>query len=342
MKHLTLLPAVFFALCLPGCHEAKSGEKVKTPPVRVEVLKAEKTSNNLERHFSGYTYPWESHGVGFLVGGRITDIKVEDGEMVKKGTLLATIDPSDFALVEKLAETKVKALQPNFERIGKLVEQQALPQSQLDDIQAQYEAALTEKTRAKKYKSWTRLLSPIDGIVVEKMSSVGQVIGPGMPVVAIIDLKKVKVEFGVTQKDLGLFHIGDEARLTFQGIEGERRGKVFHIDVVADPSTRTYSVAVEIPNDDGSLRAGMLAHMVVTAEKVEGFFVPLYCVKRISEEASAVMVMDAATQKAALRKVMTGRLIGEDVEITSGLKEGDLVITSGQDLVHEGDRVTIR
>jgi membrane fusion protein (multidrug efflux system) len=342
MRHAPSLLLVFFVTLMPGCHEARSGGKEMTPPVLVEVMKVDKTSRNIERHFSGFTYPWESHGVGFLVGGRITDIKVEDGEFVKKGMLLATIDPSDFALVEKLAETKVKALKPNFERIGKLVEQQALPQSQLDDIQAQYEAALTEKTRAKKYKSWTRLLSPIDGIVIEKMSSIGQVIGPGMPVVVIIDLKKVKVEFGVTQKDLGLFHVGDEARLTFQGIEGEKAGKVFHIDDVADPSTRTYSVAVEIQNDDGSLRAGMLAHMVVTAEKVEGFFVPLHCVKRTSEEASAVMVVESATRKAELRKVMTGRLIGEDVEITSGLKEGDLVITSGQEQVHEGDRVTMQ
>ena len=160
-------------LFLPGCQKLSGKEVSERSPVLVEVVQVEKSTKNMIRRFSGYAHPWESHGVGFLVAGRVTALPVEQGQLVSKGSLLATISAEDYKLVEQLADAQLEALEPNYHRVDSLVEKEALPQSALDTIKAQYDAAVTQKKQAERQVKYTRLNAPITGVVHELRTSVG-------------------------------------------------------------------------------------------------------------------------------------------------------------------------
>ncbi|NOZ01455.1 MAG: efflux RND transporter periplasmic adaptor subunit [Deltaproteobacteria bacterium] len=335
------IPLVVLLATVAGCRD-HVGAGLKMPPVLVATQKAARSTMEDTRRFTGFTYPWEARGVGFMVAGRVTSIKVDEGDHVKKGQTLATLDPSDYALQEQLARIQVEALEPNFQRVDGLVKEKALSEAKLDELRGKYQAALTQRKQARRQVEYTRLAAPSDGVVMERKTSVGQVIGAGMPAVVLLDLSRLKVKFGVTQQDLHLFEKGRELPLTFPGVEREYTGRIDGVSVVPDPKTRTYEVSVAVDNGDGQLRAGMLSHVSVATRKVSGIFVPLLAVKRDRGQGTVVYLFDPDTRKVVQRPVKLGARFKDRVLVTEGLKDGDELIVEGQGFVNPGDEVRAR
>ncbi len=326
---------------LVGCSSASGEEESLAPPAKVEVVNVESRTVETQRRFSGYSHPWESHGIGFLVAGRVTSMRVSEGELVTKGQLLATIDPEDYQLVEQLASTQVKALEPNYHRVNSLVQKDALPQSNLDEIEGKYEAAVTQRNQARRQVHYTRLVAPISGIVHELRTSVGQVIGPGKPAVVLLDLSRIKIKFGITQRDLPLFKPGQDVDLEIQGIDRKFTGKVAFIDLVADDYTRTYNANIEVPNPENLLRPSMLAHLFVNDRRKEGFFLPIHCISHDQAGKPIVKIVDPSTLIVEERPVEVGERHEETLQILSGLKKGESVIVRGTNYVRQGDKVVL-
>lgn len=325
---------------LAGCGgDTAADARQAAPAIRVATWTAASRTAKVERRYSGYAHPWEAHGVGFLVGGRVTQILVSDGDRVEKGQLLATLAPEDYALMKRLADVQVEAIKPNFERVDGLVADKALPQATYDEVKGRYEAALTQRKQAQRQLDYTRLRAPCDGVVMERRTAVGQVIGAGMPAVIVLDLARIKAKFGVPQQDLGLFRLGDTVTLRVPGVETAYTGIIHHVAFVPDPKTRTYEVVVAVDNADGALRAGMLAHLTVTAREATGIFVPLRAVRTNADREPVVFLYDPTTSRVVERRITKGDLFGTDLEVLSGVEVGDVVIIEGQGFVAPGDEV---
>ena len=324
---------------LPGCSNRSDVPAVLPPlPVRVQTVAPglEKTT----KRFSGYTHPWEAAGVGFLIGGRVTSIAVKEGDHVRKGDMLATIDPDDYALVEKLTEAQVDAIKPNYERVVGLIEQDALPRAKLDEIEGMYKAAVTQKKQAERQVSYTRLRAPIDGVVMNRGTAVGQVIGPGMPAVVVLNISKIKVKFGVTQKELNLFSNGSVIAVTIDGLSEKIDARVFNVALVPDLTTRLFEVTLEIDNPEEAIRPGMLARIELEVRQAEGFFLPLRAVKRNSAH-NHVVYLVGPDNTVVERPVTLGDMFGQQVHVTDGLQGGENVILEGLAFVSPGEKVTV-
>ncbi|HNU68860.1 MAG TPA: efflux RND transporter periplasmic adaptor subunit [Myxococcota bacterium] len=324
---------------LAGCKDDAGGQ-VTLPPVAVRVMNVVAGQQKTVKRFSGYTYPWDAAGVGFLIGGRVTSIKVKEGDHVRKGDLLATIAPEDYQLVKDLTETQVEAIKPNYERVLGLVRDEAIPKAKLDEVEGMYKAAVTQQKQAERQVSYTRLKAPIDGVVINRGTAVGQVIGPGMPAAIVIDISRMKVKFGVTQKELELFTVGAAVSLAMDGIEGTVEGTVYHVALIPDVTTRMYEVTVAADNADERIRPGMLARVELEVRRSEGIFVPLRAIKRNHEGRHVVFTVgegDVVVERA----VTTGELFGDQMKIDEGLSVGDRVILEGQAFVTPGDKVKV-
>lgn len=312
------------------------------PPILVATRAVTPSTLEEKRRFSGYAYPWEAMGVGFLLDGRVTDIKVLEGDTVEKGQILATLDPGDYTLQEDLAQIQVEALEPNFRRVDGLVKEEALSEAQLDEMKGRYKAALTQRKQARRLVSYTKLRAPADGVIMERKTSPGQVIEAGMPALILLDMSRLKVKFGVVQKDLALFDVGQEVSLTFPGLDGERKGRVFHVAFVPDVKTRTFEVVVEVANVGQGLRAGMLSHLHLVTEPVTGLFVPLLALKRDREGQPVVYLVDGETNRVVERRVETGVRFKDQIAVVAGLEGGEALIVEGQGFVNPGDEVRTR
>jgi RND family efflux transporter MFP subunit len=337
---LPLLVLAGLAACSPPSPAEANG--ATAAPVVVKVLKAERQTRDVVSRFSGYVHPWDTHGLGFLVGGRVSAILVEQGDRVTRGQLLATIDSTDYQLVQQLAETQVQAIEPNYERVDSLVAKDVLPQSELDVLAGRYNAAKTQVNQATRQVAHTRLISPVSGVVHELRTAVGQVIGQGSPAVIVLQLDKVKVKFGVTQKDLPRFKMDDCFEIEFDGIDKPVRGTIVHLDYVADSMTRTFGVVLEVANADHLLRPGMIGRLNVLRKQLEGFFVPIGAVVRDTEGAYTVKVVNTKSSTVESVPVTIGERFGEELQITTGLEGEELVITSGNNIAAIGDKVEIR
>ena len=193
-----------------------------------------------------------------------------------------------------------------------------------------------------------QLRAPWTAIVIERKVEVGQLVSSGTPAFVLADVTSVKAAFGVPDLALQNFKLGDTLSMTTDAIPGtEFTGHISRISAAADQSSRVFDVEVTIPNTQGLLKPGMIASMAVTETGATTEFpvVPLTSVTRskVDSNAYAVLVVEEANGKqvARMRTVTLGESFGNSVAVNSGVKPGEIVITTGVTQVVDGEEVRV-
>lgn len=193
-----------------------------------------------------------------------------------------------------------------------------------------------------------QLRAPLSAVVIERKIEVGQLVSTGTPAFVLADLSSVKAAFGVPDLALQNFKLGDMLTMTTDAVPGkEFSGHISRISPAADSSSRVFDVEVTIPNPEGLLKPGMIASMTVNESGATKEFpvVPLTAVTRSKADANsyAVMVVEEVNGKhiARLRTVTVGESYGNAVAVNSGVKPGEIVITTGVSQVADGEEVRV-
>ena len=193
-----------------------------------------------------------------------------------------------------------------------------------------------------------QLRAPLSAVVIERKVEIGQLVSTGTPAFVLADLSSVKAAFGVPDLAIQNFKLGDTLTMTTDAVAGtEFTGHISRIAPAADQSSRVFDVEVTIPNLDGLLKPGMIAAITVTeaAASTEVPVVPLTSITRSKADpnAYAVMVIEetAGKQIARLRNVTLGESSGNSVIVNSGVKPGEIVITTGVTQVADGEEVHV-
>lgn len=193
-----------------------------------------------------------------------------------------------------------------------------------------------------------QLRAPMSAVVIERKVEVGQLVSTGTPAFVLADLSSVKAAFGVPDLALQNFKLGDTLTMTTDAIPGtEFSGHISRISPAADQSSRVFDVEVTIPNPEGLLKPGMIASMAVTepGATTEIPVVPLTAITRSKADSNAyaVLVVEEAHGKhiARLRNVTLGESYGNSVAVNSGVKAGEIVITTGVTQVADGEEVRV-
>ena len=193
-----------------------------------------------------------------------------------------------------------------------------------------------------------QLRAPLSAVVIERKIEIGQLVSTGTPAFVLADLSSVKAAFGVPDLALQNFKLGDTLTMTTDAIPGtELTGHISRISPAADQSSRVFDVEVTIPNLQGLLKPGMIASIAVneTSGSTAIPIVPLTSITRSKADpnAYAVMVVEDAGGKhvARLRNVTLGESHGNSVAVNSGVKPGEIVITTGVTQVADGEEVRV-
>lgn len=193
-----------------------------------------------------------------------------------------------------------------------------------------------------------QLRAPLSAIVIERKVEVGQLVSTGTPAFVLADLSSVKAAFGVPDLTLQNFKLGDTLTMTTDAVPGtEFTGHISRISPAADQSSRVFDVEVTIPNPQGLLKPGMIASMSVKemVATTEIPIVPLTAITRSKSDpnAYAVLVVEEAGGKhvARIRNVTLGESYGNSVAVNSGVKPGEIVITTGVTQVADGEEVRV-
>jgi len=203
--------------------------------------------------------------------------------------------------------------------------------------EASYQAAIVAQSQAANVLEKTKLESPISGTVIARLADEGQLAGAGTPIFRIGNMKQMKVDLPVPDKEIKSWVVGDSVEL--QLYEQKRTGKVNKIYPVSNQQTGTLNVEVILDNSKHDWFAGQVVSARKVISKKEGIFIPAQAVISRGAEPFVFCFME---DKAVRTPVTLGGFIDGQVEITSGLRTGDQVIILGADLLLDGDSVTIR
>ncbi len=351
------------AMGLVGCGQVEE-EKIPTPAkekgeaaVRVRVFSVVEGSLDDKVEFTGVAAPFRQATVAAEVPGRITGRRVEVGKKVKKEKILYRIDGERIRLdlqqatVSKSARsTDMAFAESEMKRAEELVASRAAPEQALD--QARYNLdrardglalAKAAEARANKALRDTKVRAPFAGRISRYFAEVGDYVGPGAPLVTIVDLSQIRVTVGVTAKAAGRIELGKSARVFFESLGGlEREARIASVSPSLDPKNGTYPVELLVDNVDARILAGMVARIAFGFGGNTERVVPREAIVRIGGEPHLFVVQERdGADVVALSRVRLGATGSAMVEVVSGVETGDSVVVEGQFALRDGDRVAM-
>jgi membrane fusion protein (multidrug efflux system) len=298
------------------------------------------------------------------VNGYITAMHFKEGEKVKKGQKLYSIDQQQSEATYKQAlanlsfqEANLEKAKRDVERYRELDKSDAIAKQQVDYAEATYAAAKEQVAAAKANVSgaqtnvrYATIVAPFDGTIGISAVRLGASVTPGQTLLNTISSDDpIAVDITVDQKEIYKFI---QLRSNATGLKGDSTfrlafgselypltGKISVIDRAVDPLTGTIKMRLTFPNPDHTLRSGMSGTLRVLTRPTEKSVLVPY--KAINEQLGEFFVYVVDSAKVTQRKVALGKQIGPQVVIKNGLTEGETIVTEGVQNLREGSAITV-
>jgi membrane fusion protein (multidrug efflux system) len=308
------------------------------PPTPVTVRAAETVERPIIVAASGTVDANTTADLGFKVSGRAAVVLADEGETVRAGQLLASLDATDYRLSADQAAASAAQAADEFARMRELFSRGSLAPNDFKKFETATQVAESQSSLARQRLADTRLTAPIAGVIARRAVDAGEMVGAGTPVFTIVAVDPVEIRVGIPEVQVGGIKLGAPARITIPALAGEEfQAKVGMIGVAADPASRTYPVKLVVSNSGRALLPGMIAEARINGDRmVRAITVPGEAVVRDADGATLVFVYFPKERRVYGRRVTVGALIGREVEITSGLQPSDLVVVGGQQRLRDG------
>lgn len=342
--------------------DVKEAKKSEPKPKAVKYTVVKKESQKITRQFSASIKSEIESKLSFRVPGTINKKYVKLGDRVKKGQILATLDPIDYevkyqsslATLEQAKANLTKA-QADFERYEKLYFSDNVSKADYDNAMAQFKSAEAQLDAANKkvqYDSlqlqYTKLVSPASGTIAQEASEENETISAGTPVYVLSIDGGLEVDFFVPESLVYQIKERDMLKITVGAI-GEKvfQGEVKNVGKVSTGYGNTFPIKGVILNPSTELKSGMTAQIEIdfTLGTDEGAIIlPLSSVVTDESGKKYVFVVSSIKENVGTVKqvfVTPGRVLNTGIEIADGLKGGEFVITAGTSKVVAGEKVEI-
>ena len=341
----TLITISAMSLLLAGCGEAKKEaksekkvttieeiQKVKGKPAR--VVKASTIKLTDVRSFSGTIEGSQQTNAVAKLGDPIAKINVRVGSKVRKDQVLAEFAFTGDNTAYQQAKAQIDLQEKTLARTKEVQAKGGVSQQDVDQLETQINVAKMNLEAARRA---TLVLAPSSGTVTEVKHKVGEVPGVGGAMFTIANLDKVILKLNVTSSEIGFFKKGAKATID---LNGEKiQGEVTLIPLAADKTTRFFPVEVTFKNSNRKLLPGMYLTAKLDAREVTGVTVPSEAVV-YGNGVNAVWTVDK-NGDAKRKIVQLGVQTKNNIQITEGINEGDVVMVEGQNRMNDGDKVLI-
>lgn len=288
----------------------------------------------------GEIEPWTRLNLMAKVGGSITEVLVQEGDVVEEGAILAKIEDNDYKIALDRAQAAYTLAKANFKRDKRVHAKGAIPTAELEAKETSMQTAKADLENAKLLLSRCIITAPMTGVVNRLDAEVGLFMSVGDPVGELLKIDQVKAVIGIPESDISSVRKLDTVDITIKAL-GDRvvTGKKFFISSAPDSLARSYRMELALDNENGDILPGMFIRAKVVKQRVEdGVAVPFYSVITRNNEQYVFIEKDGVVQK---QPVKLGIMENWLVQITSGVKPGDNVIIEGQRDIESGQKVKV-
>ena len=315
--------------------------------------------------------------LGAQISGTVREIRVRPGDRVHRGEVLATLDDrtpraqlasadagvaaskaglneAEDALTAVAAQRKLAEV--TYHRYQELLAKNSVTRQEFDGAEAAYKSAVANEAAATARKrqmeaqsqsaqsqqeaaqtmfSYAQIVSPIDGLVTAKPVDAGTLVMPGTPVLTVEDTAHYRLEANVPEDMLAKIRVGQQAQVTTD--QGRFPGSVVEVVPAADPASRTFVVKVALPAACASCRSGEYGTAAFAIGELRDLAIPRTALVDRGQLEGVYVV--GSNSVAEYRLVKTGRRLGDQTEVLSGLSDGERIATSQLDRLSDGVRV---
>jgi len=356
-----LIIVLLLSLLISGCKDGGDVDIQRPLVTGVTIVEVKPTEVDVYYKTSGTVMARTISDIASRIMGTVTSIEVKQGDRVAEGELLLTIDDRDMVHKVRAAEHGYKELSKaleaakqnkhllnlTYERYKSLYNEKALSGQEMDEMETKKKVANIEFERAQaaleRAKAnfeelrinldFTRIKSPISGLVTEKKVEVGNTVIPGVPLFKVEDNSSYRLEVMVDEKLLQKLQVGIPANVHVDALNRDVKGQISEIVPAIDPGTRTFLVKIDINNEE-PLRTGLYAKALIPNGKRRAILVPEDAIVEKGHLVGVYTVDEEGIVNYRLIRVGTG--LSGKVEILSGLKQGDRIIVDGVDKVKDG------
>lgn len=344
-KKKRIILAVVVVIILVGAFRIVSSRledktAVTSDVINVKVTTAAITTLESTSPLTGRLEPVEEVTLIPKAMGEVTNVYVELGQKVAKGTVLFELDKTQVATTYNQAKAAYNDAVTNLNRMETLYKEGAVSLQQYEAAKTQYTVASETYTAASDGMSNYVVISPIDGYVTSINVAVGAVASQASAAATIANIDKLEIDTSISEALINKIKVGDKVDVLVSSVSDEPiPGTVTALSPAPAAGSLTYPMKVTLDNVTAAIKPGMFAEVVITSEKTENV---------IALPSSAVMIKSGKTvavvienEKISFREVVLGVDNGDLAEIKSGIKAGDTVVIEGQYYLEENSEFNI-
>lgn len=332
------------ALLVAGCGDTPASVDLVERPILVALAEAQPASAEGGVLATGTVRARRETALSFLTAGRIADVRVDEGDRVSRGQLLARLDTTTVGAGAASARAESVRAQAELRRMRALAEKGWITRSRLESAEATAAAAQAQLDSSGFNVRFAQIFAPAAGVVLRRHVEPNQMISAGAPVVTIGEMNGGYVlRAPLPDADLARVRIGQGAAVSIPAL-GPRplAATVIEIGARGDDRTGTFEIELALPNESG-LRSGLIGEARVRVAGSGGAVaIPASAIWQARADEGFVYVFDPKTQTVRSRLVQLGPIDDREVRITGGLAAGERVVRAGVDQLRDGAKVTTR
>ncbi|MCX6271111.1 MAG: efflux RND transporter periplasmic adaptor subunit [Bacteroidetes bacterium] len=342
MKNTIVLGIVI--IILASCSGKKTGEV--TPGERIHVkaaiVESVKSTGNLQ--YSGTVEASLIVPLTFQTNGTVEKVYAEVGDAVKKGQLLAKVDPSDMQSIYNTMLAKYQQAKDAYDRLKIVYDKGSLPEIKWVEMVSNFEQAKSALELAKNNLEKCNLLAPVDGIIGRRNIEPGQFsLGTILVPLEIVRIETVFVKISVPENEISRIQKGQKSSISVPALDGkEYEGMVTNVSPVADAISRTYTVKISVKNTSLALKPGMVCDVKLNlSTETFSLTVPYKAVSKDSEGKTFVYVVSPDHGSVHKQLIVTGKYNEAGIEVISGLEKGQSVVSEGCDKLSDNSLISL-
>ena len=341
----SIIISLFVLTLLFACNEKKGHTTFEAADViSIKTATAESLALTNTIGASGLVTTENHANYAFKIGGVVNHIFVQEGQFFKKGQLLATLDATEIGSGLNQSDLNVKKYERDYTRALNLYNDSVYTLEQLQNTKTALDIAKKQRDAVAFNARYAKIYATADGFVTSKISSEGEVVGAGSPILAINETRQNSnylLKVGLTDQEWAAVKIGHKATVTLDGYPGESFGAtVYRKSQAADAASGSFQVELRLNMKDSKPAVGMFGKAEIKADKAEDFIVIPYDAL-IEADGNKAFVFIVENNKVKRRPVTISNFDKDKVAVKDGLKPTDQIVIGNSAYLNEQSTINI-
>ena len=327
------------ALCALMACSKQANQEYAQAPIKVKTTVVAPQAGSATSRYVGTIEPTHETPLSLETTGRVTAINVKNGDRVRKGQVLLTVDNTQALNALQGAEAALKHAQDGYDRVSKVHAKGVVSDQKMVEVESQLAQAKSLYAAAKKRLEECTLIAPCDGVVNGLTLERGQAVLPGAKLCSVLDVSGFNVRFTVPEAEIR--NLGKTGEVECAAVNAVFPVTISEKSVAANTVTHTYEVVAHISGGTDVLMTGMVGKVKVKGEslevKDEGIVIPAKCILLTPDGHTVWVVEDGI---AVRREIVIDGYQADGVRVKSGLQAGDTLITDGYQKLYKNCKVS--